>query len=1787
MDDAGATPIHGHQGTSPRNRSVKLVGARMLAAGNIHSRKPVIRMEIRLNAGHSGTFSRDWLRKLVAGLPIMRAEILDFPGWHLVHEARAPVPAATAAELLALLLQRSVGWPVSFMGSLLEGRPSGRRPAQPGIDRRVAVFETRQKAVGSLAGRLAVDLCNQLDHATEGAAGEVISDAFRTFRRRTARVTPYRSAIWIASRAEQRGIPWSALAGTSFLRLGRGRYAEILRGFDTSLTSCIASNLAKRKDVAQGLLAAAGLPVAEQRSARSAQAAIAAARAIGYPVVVKPRDGSEGRAVSVNLTTDEEVAAAFAHARTVSPVAVVESLIPGETFRVSVIGGRLFAVAQRHPPRLRGDGVHTVAELIAAENRNPERQPNAPVSMNPIVLDDEMLALLAGQGLSPEDVPEAGRWVLLRRVPNPPYGEKTDVTDIIHPSIREMAERVAAVMGISVCGIDFVTTDITRPYQETGGAICEVNTLPDLGVHLVVSEGTPRDGANAVLDMLYPPGRRTGFPLVVVLREETDASVEDTLRSAWEERGYKAGIVSAFDKAGGTIGEAFADRLRSLDLETELDLGIIVLPPHHLVEQGLGYEGVDLAVVSTGETEGTLPRQACRVLERVADGRVLALNDPDLARRSFEALELGRKLRSPKALAPTRKAASTAKGKKAAPVPPGTTPARRKPALLPSGEGGGGRPRRARLQIRAPRFFDAGNIHARRPVIEVPIIGCAGAVVPVHAAQALGAIMPPLSDQVPEFGGWRRVTTTTEPVPVLAVVEALAVAAQRHAGWPVRFCAWRSKAEQGDALPETGARTAVRGGATGGSTGDACAVFEVATPGTGLAAANVALALASALLDGKEPGELQTIFLEEMAEFRQATAQERPDVDGLEIAREATRRGIGWSVVEGSNFLRLGSGRFAHVFSGSETTRTSRIGQRLAQSKGVTSGILARAGLPVPRQRVVRTDAEALDAVRAIGFPLVVRPAAGSRGRAVSVGITDRAEVLPALHRALAVSPEAIVESFVPGDEYRLLVVGGRFVAAAHRRPAQVRGDGTSTIRALVEKENARPERDRRLSRLSSRMMSLVPLALDKEALALLSEQGVTPESVPDKGRVVLLRRQSDHSYGGETVDVTDAVHSSIRIMAERAAGLLGIDVCGVDFITSDIARPCDETGGAISEVKSRPGLRLHYGVSQGKAPDVVGPLIDMLFPDGTPSRCPVVVLTGPEEETAKLRLAAEKAAARAGRVLGVVCPQGGVENLAPTTRPLRDVGAITWDKEVDAVLVLASAAEVAERGLGLERIDLAVLPASEGDPSLAAARRALARLAGNRVLKPDNPAARRRVLAALGLLAPAKAKRATAQPDKVPPPRDALAQAPSAEARPRPFSARASARPQPAPLPEAAVHPDAALPPPTEVFRPRTADATILMVGDIGFGESYMHLPRAAGLLRLLDDHGYRHSLAGLEGLLSSADLVIGNLEAPLSSRPDSALRGRKKYLGWSDPDRTVDALRQAGVHAVSLANNHALDCGAAGLEDTLARLRAAGIASFGAGPDLAAAERPFIRRFAVGGQERSLVVFGGFEHRDRYQHRYRWYARSEAPGVAQQSAERIGAAIAALRDHLPTPTFVAYPHWGIEYTEVNDAQREEAARLVEAGIDIVIGHGTHAAQTIEMVAGRPVVFGLGNFVWNAPSRYDKFAAQPYGLAAALVFRGKRSGGGTLLRLYPILTNNTVTKFQSRPVTRDEFAEAVGTLATGIKGQARRRSDKAGLCLELKLEGRVAPRTTARPAGFEQAMEADRAGHPVLSGPC
>jgi cyanophycin synthetase len=394
-----------------------------------------------------------------------------------------------------------------------------------------------------------------------------------------------------------------------------------------------------------------------------------------------------------------------------------------------------------------------------------------------------------------------------------------------------------------------------------------------------------------------------------------------------------------------------------------------------------------------------------------------------------------------------------------------------------------------------------------------------------------------------------------------------------------------------------------------GRTGVYNVVYEYAQRDEGIEAGELALKLLCSLL----PAELRPADVvpegwqwaparDEYIRYAQRRAL-GPSTASLVKAAEA--RNIPWLRLNEQSLIQLGHGRYQQRIQATVTGRTSYIAVELAQDKEETNKILANCGLPVPRQELVRSAERAVRAAERLGYPVVTKPYNGNHGRGISVALADADAVRRGFDAAKEHSSSVIVETMLYGDDHRLLVVGGELVAATRRTPGQVVGDGTKNIRQLVELVNQDPRRGIGHEKVMTR------IHLDAEADTVLAKQGLTVDSVPAAGQVVPLRGTANLSTGGTATDVTDVIHPDNREMAVRAVTAIGLDVGGVDFLCPDITESYKTVGGGICEVNAAPGFRMHVAPSEGTPRDVAGPVIDMLFPTGTPSRVPIAGITG------------------------------------------------------------------------------------------------------------------------------------------------------------------------------------------------------------------------------------------------------------------------------------------------------------------------------------------------------------------------------------------------------------------------------------------------------------------------------------------------------------------------------------------------------------------------------------------------
>ena len=316
----------------------------------------------------------------------------------------------------------------------------------------------------------------------------------------------------------------------------------------------------------------------------------------------------------------------------------------------------------------------------------------------------------------------------------------------------------------------------------------------------------------------------------------------------------------------------------------------------------------------------------------------------------------------------------------------------------------------------------------------------------------------------------------------------------------------------------------------------------------------------------------------------------------MALVRAAEERRIPWIRLNEQSLIQFGHGRFQQRIQATVTSRTPHIAVELASDKEETNRILANLGLPVPRQRLVQNADDAVAAAEKIGYPVVVKPYNANHGRGITVHLTAAEQVRTAFDVAREHSRSVIVESFIAGEDHRMLVINGELVAVAKRVPGHVVGDGVHTIEQLVELVNQDPRRGVGHEKVLTR------LEFDNQAEVLLSRKGYTRESVPARAKEVFLRSTGNLSTGGTATDLTDLVHPDNIAMAVRAVKAIGLDVGGVDFLTSDVTESYKEVGGAICEVNAAPGFRMHMAPSEGRPRDVGGAVMDMLFPPGTPA---------------------------------------------------------------------------------------------------------------------------------------------------------------------------------------------------------------------------------------------------------------------------------------------------------------------------------------------------------------------------------------------------------------------------------------------------------------------------------------------------------------------------------------------------------------------------------------------------------
>ena len=499
-------------------------------------------------------------------------------------------PLVSALELAALGLQAQVGCPVAFSRSVAV--------PEPGVYQ--VIVEYTEEAVGRLAIELALELC-------VAALNDLPFDLPSALTRlreldEEVRLGPSTGAIVAAAVA--RGIPYRRLTEGSLVQFGWGSKQRRIQAAEMDSTSAIAESIAQDKELTKHLLEAAGVPVPKGRPVTDAEDAWAAARELGGPVVIKPRDGNQGKGVAANVETREDVLAGYAAAHEVSSNVMVEQYLPGQDYRLLVIGNRLVAAARREPPHVIGDGEHTILELVEEVNSDPRRSDGHATSLTKIHLDEIALATLAHQDFDAGSVPRRGARVILRNNANlSTGGTATDVTDDVHPEIAARAVSAAQMVGLDLCGVDVVCESVLTPLENQSGGVIEVNAAPGLRMHLQPSFGKGRPVGEAVISTMFDERENGRIPVVAVSGTNGKTTTVRLIAHLLGLTGRRVGMTNSdgvyINNQRIDTGDCSGPRsARNVLFHPDVDAAVLEIARGGVLREGLGFDRCDVAVIT-------------------------------------------------------------------------------------------------------------------------------------------------------------------------------------------------------------------------------------------------------------------------------------------------------------------------------------------------------------------------------------------------------------------------------------------------------------------------------------------------------------------------------------------------------------------------------------------------------------------------------------------------------------------------------------------------------------------------------------------------------------------------------------------------------------------------------------------------------------------------------------------------------------------------------------------------------------------------------------------------------------------------------------------------------------------------------------------------------------------------------------------------------------------------------------------------------------------------------------
>ena len=461
-------------------------------------------------------------------------------------------------------------------------------------------------------------------------------------------------------------------------------------------------------------------------------------------------------------------------------------------------------------------------------------------------------------------------------------------------------------------------------------------------------------------------------------------------------------------------------------------------------------------------------------------------------------------------------------------------------------------------------------------------------------------------------------------------------------------------------------------------------VFSYKEESVGIYAAKASVRIAEALVNASEY-DLDA----DIKAMRQLREKERFGPSTGSIIDEAVARDIPYIRLDNQSLVQLGYGKNQVRFRATMTDRTSSIAVDLASNKDETKRMLQDAAIPVAKGMCISHESEVKEVIDKVGFPLVFKPLDGNHGKGASINVKTYDEAIAAYEHAKKYSRRIIVEKFITGYDFRVLVINHRFIAAALREPAHVKGDGKSTIQQLIEKENQDPRRGYGHENV------LTEISIDRETLDQLSKRNYTLETVLKKDEVCYLKGTANLSTGGTSTDVTDMVHPHNIFICERISRVIGLDICGIDIMAINLSEPLEVIGGVILEVNAAPGFRMHLAPAKGLPRNVAAPVLDMLYPPGKNCRIPIIAITGTNGKTTTTRLIAHIVKNNRYRVgfttSDGIYVQNSMLTKGDTTGPV-SAEFILKDPTVEFAVLETARGGILRAGLGFSKCDVAVV---------------------------------------------------------------------------------------------------------------------------------------------------------------------------------------------------------------------------------------------------------------------------------------------------------------------------------------------------------------------------------------------------------------------------------------------------------------------------------------------------------------